>query len=169
MKQLMESIYGYKRTSTTFMDKDLAALTTTGQIIDHAEKPSTLKSIVRTGARSGVPILGSALDFGMQVQQGEDIGDAAIKTAGHAGAGAIGVSTGAIVGASFGSVIPVVGTIIGGAVGYGVGVAGAMAFDWLYDNKENIMNEVKESGERVVKNVGDAVASLFGKIGSAFD
>src|SRR5690625_6536427 len=105
MKQLMESIYGYKRTSTTFMDKDLAALTTTGQIIDHAEKPSTLKSIVRTGARSGVPILGSALDFGMQVHQGEDIGDAAIKTGGHLAAGATGAKVGLMRGGGLGFAI----------------------------------------------------------------
>src|SRR5690625_7331995 len=130
MKQLMESIYRNKRISTTMKYKELAALTTTGQIIDHAEKPSTLKSIVRTGARSGVPILGSALDFGMQVHQGEDIGGAVIKAGAHTAIAASSVVTGAKTGALIGTLIsPGIGTAIGVGVGFVLGVAGSMIFD----------------------------------------
>ena len=153
-----------QKNSTTFMDKDLAALTTTGQIIDHAEKPSTLKSIVRTGARSGVPILGSALDFGMQVHQGEDIGDAAIKTGGHLAAGATGAKVGLMLGGG-----------LGFAIGFGIGVVGSMAFDWIYDNQDNIVETVKDIGEGIVDvgasavaSVGDAVTGLFDGLGSIF-
>src|SRR5690625_504678 len=134
-----------QKNSTTFMEEDLAAMTTPGQVVDYGKKPSVFKNMVRTVARGGVPILGSALDFSMQVHQGEDIGDAAIKTAGHAGAAivgsAIGYATGAKIGAAIGTgILPVGGTIIGAGVGFVLGVVGSMAVDVIYDNKEKVLN-----------------------------
>ncbi|HLR62764.1 MAG TPA: hypothetical protein VK097_10025 [Lentibacillus sp.] len=42
-------------------------------------------------------------------------------------------------------------------VGFGIGVAGSVAFDFVYDNKEKI-------GEAI----GDAVSGLFDGLGSCF-
>ncbi|HGI5205931.1 TPA: amidohydrolase family protein [Streptococcus agalactiae] len=47
-------------------------------------------------------------------------------------------------GAIIGSAFPVVGTAGGAVVGFAIGVAGSMAFDWLYDNKEQVYNTTKK-------------------------
>src|SRR5699024_11765233 len=45
--------------------------------------PSISSDFIRTGAAHGVPIVGSIIDFGFQVADGEDTTDAAIKTGGR--------------------------------------------------------------------------------------
>lgn len=66
--------------------------------------------------------------------------DAAVKTGGHVAIGIGAAKAGAIIGSAF----PVVGTAGGAVVGFAIGVAGSMAFDWLYDNKEQVYNTTKK-------------------------
>lgn len=89
------------------------------------------------------PFVGSAIDFGLQLYQGEDATDAAIKTAGHMSAG--------MVGAAIGSVLPFAGT----AIGFGIGIGVSMLFDWVYDNKESIAKHVHDIGRSAVDTVKD--------------
>ncbi|HEO1282372.1 TPA: hypothetical protein U9Q49_000198 [Streptococcus agalactiae] len=84
--------------------------------------------------------VGAAVDFGLQLKDGEDVGDAAVKTGGHVAIGIGAAKAGAIIGSAF----PVVGTAGGAVVGFAIGVAGSMAFDWLYDNKEQVYNTTKK-------------------------
>lgn len=88
----------------------------------------------------GAPVIGAAVDFGLQLKDGEDVGDAAVKTGGHVAIGIGAAKAGAIIGSAF----PVVGTAGGAVVGFAIGVAGSMAFDWLYDNKEQVYNATKK-------------------------
>ncbi|HFU6753878.1 TPA: hypothetical protein ACGN43_002014 [Streptococcus agalactiae] len=90
--------------------------------------------------KKGVPVIGAAVDFGLQLKDGEDVGDAAVKTGGHVAIGIGAAKAGAIIGSAF----PVVGTAGGAVVGFAIGVAGSMAFDWLYDNKEQVYNTTKK-------------------------
>lgn len=66
--------------------------------------------------------------------------DAAVKTGGHVAIGIGAAKAGAIIGSAF----PVVGTAGGAVVGFAIGIAGSMAFDWLYDNKEQVYNTTKK-------------------------
>lgn len=129
----------------------------------------------------GIPILGGVIDFTSQMIQGEDVGDALAKTAGHLAVGWAAGETGAAIGAAIGTAIPIpgVGTAVGAAVGFVAGVAigavGSWAFDTLYDNKEKIWNDAKKLGnsikdgvKKLGEGIGDAVDGFFGSLGSAF-
>ncbi|QAA23947.1 hypothetical protein C0674_02555 [Sporolactobacillus terrae] len=86
-----------------------------------------------------------------------------------------------MVGAAIGSAIPI--PIFGAAAGFAIGVTGSMAFDWVYDHKDEIAHQLKKLGEgtarmekKVVhsviesdKEIGKAVAGFFGNLGSAFN
>ncbi|MGM0214475.1 hypothetical protein [Enterococcus sp. AZ109] len=113
-----------------------------------------LTSVIRNGAKYAAPVIGSAIDFGMQKAQGESTGDALIKTGGHIGAG--------LAGAAIGYAIPIPG--VGTAVGFVVGVAGSMAFDWVYDNKKDIA----KSASKGLKKVGDAFKSFTSGLDTVF-
>ena len=111
-------------------------------------------------AKYGAPVVGSAIDFGMQLSSGENIVDAGIKTGAHT---AIGVA-GAELGATLGSAIPVVGTIGGAAVGFALGVGGSMLFDSTYDN---IIKPFAENPKEYMNDVGKSVSGFFNGFGSA--
>lgn len=149
-----------QQNTTFFMDRGLVAITNTGANMVFSEAPSLLTKAIRGGAKYGGPIVGAVIDFGMQVAQGEDIGNAAVKTTGHV---AIGVGA-AKVGAMIGSAIPGPDTVIGAAAGFVIGVAGSMAFDWVHDNKEAIVEGIGN----VANKVGDAVSGFFGGLGGVF-
>ncbi|WP_228294442.1 LXG domain-containing protein [Streptococcus equi] len=93
-----------------------------------------------------VPYIGATIDFGLQIHNGEDVGDAAIKSAAH-----MGIAVG-------------VGTAVGGPFGFVLGVGLSMLFDATYDNKDSIVSDTND----FVDDVGDAVSGFFGKLGSAF-
>src|SRR5699024_5711752 len=112
--------------------------------------PSVTSEMVRTGARHGVPIVGSIIDYSMQVAGGEDPTDALIKTGGHTGAALIGASVGTAIGGPLGTV-----------VGAGIGMGGSWLFDQVYDNKDKII-------ERAKNFVGDAVSGITDGLGSIF-
>ena len=61
----------------------------------------------------GVPMVGGIIDFGTQIAQGEDVGDAAIKAGAHVAIGVAGGKAGAAIGAAVGSVVPGAGTVVG--------------------------------------------------------
>lgn len=80
---------------------------------------------------------------------------------GIAGA-ALGEKAGAFLGASIGTIIPGAGIIVPIDAVAG-GVVGSMAFDWFWDNKEeiskdisNTFNDVKKKGKQVVSNIIDS-------------
>lgn len=148
-----------------FVNRGLVAAPIYGNVVTIPEPPNAVKQLARTTARNGVPILGAAVDFGLQVYSGEDVGDAAIKTAGHMAAG--------LAGAAIGTAIPI--PIVGTAIGFAVGVAGSMIFDAIYDNKDAIIGKVKDVGEAAlnigkdaVESVGNAVSGFFSGLGSVF-
>jgi uncharacterized protein YukE len=173
-KEVSEAITGaavnwLQRNTEHFLNLGLVAAPVNGNNVLFSEPPSQLSQAVRTGARYAPPVIGSAIDFGMQVSQGEDATHAVIKTGGHLAAGAAGAKVGLLIG----SAIPVGGTIIGGAIGFGLGVAGSMAFDWLYDNKlSDAVDSAKETitdGIESAKNfVGDAISGIADGLGSLF-
>src|SRR5699024_2772154 len=112
--------------------------------------PSISSDFIRTGAAHGVPIVGSIIDFGFQVADGEDLTDAAIKTGGHTGAAVAGAAVGTAIGGP-------IGTVAGAAIGFG----GGWLFDKIYDNKEEIFEGAKNL-------VGDAVSGIADGLGSIF-
>lgn len=150
-KKIVDTI---KYNTVTFMDKGLVAATTTGSNVTFSAPPTLLTNVIRNGAKYAVPIVGSVIDFGIQKSQGENTGDALIKTGGHVGAG--------MMGAAIGSAIPIPG--LGTAVGFVVGVAGSMAFDLVYDNKEKIIKTASKN----LKSVGDAFKSFTKGLGTVF-
>ncbi|MBC1251304.1 hypothetical protein HB790_00945 [Listeria welshimeri] len=165
VKWLQESTYH-------FIDRGLVPALVDGSVTTFTEAPSLLSQAVRTGARYGIPIIGAAIDYGIQLTQGENTTDAAIKTVGHIGAGMTGMAIGTAIGGP-----------IGTGVGFLIGVGGSMAVDWLYDNKGDIVNTGKKIAHDIskkvdegvktvskgVKKVGDAVSGFFGSLGTAFD
>lgn len=103
-----------------------------------------------------------AIDFTTQVSAGENVPNAVIKSGAHAaistGAMTIGMNTGAAIGATIGSVMPIAGTAV---------------FDMIYDNtvgKEvtKITNDVVKAGKEVIDGVGNAVSDFFSGIGTVF-
>ena len=128
--------------------------------------------IIKRATRA-IPIVGTAVDFGIQVYQGENATDAAIKAVSHTTIALGGAATGAKIGAAIGTAIaPGVGTAIGVGVGFVIGVAGSMGFDASYDfGKEKVVNAAKEIGETVTnagKEIGGAVQGLFRGLGTVF-
>ncbi len=122
------------------------------------------RGAVKNGVKYGIPLVGATVDFGMQKASGESTGDALIKTGAHV---AIGLKAAAI------------GTAIGGpigtAVGFGIGVLGSMAFDAIYDHKEEIIDGIVDTTEKasqavgdVAGNVGAAILNLGKSLGSVF-
>lgn len=129
-------------------------------------------SWVATGAKYGFPIIGAVIDFGSQLMSGEDIKDAAVKTGGHA-------LIGAVVGGIVGSVIPGPGTVAGAAAGVAISTAITMAastaFDYVYDNWDDISDSISEGWNsftdmvgNAADNIGDAFCGFADNLGTIF-
>lgn len=168
-----------RENTTFFMDRGLVPALAGGGEAFLSEAPSWLASLIRGGAKYGVPIAGTAIDFGMQVLGGEDAGDALVKAGAHTaigfGGAVAGTKIGGAIGMALGSVVPGAGTVIGGivgaVVGAGIGAAGAVAFDYVYDNWDDIVDgagELLESAGELLESAGDAVADAFQGLGSVF-
>ncbi|MFU2181735.1 hypothetical protein ACM0P9_05620 [Streptococcus pluranimalium] len=112
-------------------------------------------SLVSGVAKYGAPVIGSAIDFTMQVEGGEDVTDAAIKTGAH-----VAIASG-------------VGMAVGGPVGFALAVGATMAFDYVYDEYKDDVIEFGNSAintiEDVGDDIGDAVLSFGNNIGNLFD
>lgn len=112
-------------------------------------------SLVSGVAKHCAPVIGSAIDFTMQVKGGEDVTDAAIKTGAH-----VAIASG-------------VGMAVGGPVGFALAVGATMAFDYVYDEyKDDVIefcNSAINTIEDVGDDIGDAVLSFGNNIGNLFD
>ena|SRR5690625_772257 len=140
-----------------FVDRGMTLAFAHGGDVAIRQDPSKLAKTMRSGAKYMPHAVGSLMDFGTQLVLGEDVGDAAIKTAGHLVGGTVGGAAGTAVGALIGqTLIPIPG--IGAVLGVVGATAGSMLFDWAYDNG------LKEG----IDKVGDAVSGFFGKVGSIF-
>ncbi|MBC6308470.1 hypothetical protein HCJ66_02770 [Listeria sp. FSL L7-1582] len=140
---------------------------------------SVTTSIIKTGStiakvgKFGLPIVGGIVDGVTQISQGEDVGDAVVKSVAHVGIGIAGGEAGAAIGGAIGTAIPipVVGTLAGAALGFVVGVGitavGNYIFDKIYDKKDKIIAGAKDIAEDVGKSIGEGVKSVGDKIGNA--
>lgn len=153
------------------MNRAPGLVDTYGNVISTTEPPSVTTKNVRTGAKYGSSIVGTAIDFGVQVITGENVVDASIKAVSHTAIGA----TGAKIGAVIGSAIPVLGSFVGGAIGYSIAVVGSAAFDFVYNNKDKVWSEVREFSDNTIekvkdtsKKIGEAVTGFFGNLGTVF-
>ncbi len=181
VEYLADNLYSWIQHNTTaFMDRGLVGALAGGGSSMLTETPSFLQSVIRGSAKYGIPIIGTALDFYLQTAGGTNALDAAIKSVGHTGIGIgsqmAGGAIGAKVGALLGTAIPIpgVGTAIGTAAGFVIGVAGSMAFDYVYDNWDSIVEtgtklatSAIDTGKEILDDVGDAVSGFFGSIGDA--
>lgn len=127
------------------------------------------------GAKYGLPIIGGIIDFATMKFSGEDTKDAFIKAGAHVGIGLAGGAAGAKLGTIIGTAIfPVVGTAAGAAIGFVAGAVittlGNMAFDYAYDNWDNIVSGVQNATDYVADKVNDVVSGIgdaFSDIGNA--
>ncbi len=173
-----------KQNTSLFMDRKMvASLAGVGEAY-LTQTPSWLASLIRGGAKYGVPIVGTLLDYTIQVTGGEESGDALIKAGAHTAIGfgaaaagtaivsaASGTAIGAKIGAVVGSAIPGAGTIAGAAVGAIIGAVGTVAFDYVYDNWDDIVegagNLIDTAGDWL-SSAGNAVVDAFQGLGSIF-
>ena len=127
------------------------------------------------GAKYGLPIIGGIIDFATMKFRGEGTKDAFIKAGAHVGIGLAGGAAGAKLGTIMGTAIcPVVGTAAGAAIGFVAGAVittlGNMAFDYAYDNWDNIVSGVQKATDYVADKVNDVVSGIgdaIGDIGNA--
>ena len=102
---------------------------------------SAIASGLRAGARYGIPILGTVIDFGIGVASGESVGDAATKAVAHTVISTLCTTCGEAIGTA---VAPGGGTIVGAVIGALVGVGINIAFDYCYDNSKEKINDSSE-------------------------
>lgn len=85
----------------------------------------------------GAPVIGAAVDFGLQLKYGEDVGESAVKTGVHSAIGLASVA-------------------VGGPTGFIIGVGVSMVFDFEYDNyKDNIFDSVNNFANNLGTSVND--------------
>lgn len=178
---IADAMIAWLRENTTFfMNRGyLGALVQRGTSLI-TQTPSLLASLIRGGAKYGVPIVGTLLDYSIQVFGGEKSDDALIKAGAHtaigfgaaaAGTAFAGTAAGAKVGALIGTIIPGAGTLVGVIVGAVIGTVGTVVFDYVYDNWDNIMegagNLIDTAGDWI-SSAGNAVTDEFQGLGSVF-
>lgn len=155
-------IYSWTRQTfpVLFMDRGMIAALANGGEMLLAESPSWLTSVVRSGSKWLVPIIGTAIDYGVMVIQGEDTGDALIKAGTHTAIGLGGAAAGAKIGLVVGTVVPVAGNVIGIVAGAVIGAAGSVAFDYVYDNWDDISewtgSRLEEAGNWIGERAEEA-------------
>lgn len=118
-----------------------------------------------------IPFITTAVDFILQLKDGENIYDAGTKAIVHTGIIMVGAHAGTIAGAKLGAILgtavgpvgTVVGFAVGAVIGAVIGAAGTMAFDKIYDSKSTI---IQGAGEIIV-DIGNTVSRSHGCIGNA--
>lgn len=80
----------WKHNTKYFVDRGLNLSFANGGDLASRMDPSNLAKGMRVAAKYSPRAIGSGIDLGAQLIDGEDVGDAAIKTTGHLGAAAIG-------------------------------------------------------------------------------
>ena len=140
-------------------------------------------SFVSSFARYAGPIIGGAVDYSMQVNQGESSGHALVKTGAHFVINLLGAEIGSYMGTVFGFslFVPFAGFIppvlIGGAAGVLMATAVSIAFDVVYDgilkplieNPKEYIDSIGKSISQGIDNVGDAVFSFVNSLGTVFN
>lgn len=151
-----------------FMDRGLITQLVQGGEVLLTESPSWLASLIRGGAKYGIPIVGTLIDFGLQIGGGEEIGDAAVKSAAHTAFGLGAVAAGSKIGLAIGTAIPGAGSIVGAVAGAAIAAVGSLAFDYIYDNLDDITAWAGEALETVGNSIGNAIDGVFQGLGSVF-
>ena len=133
---------------------------TADDLLQYADDVGKATQIGAQGAKYAVrggyviPIIGSAIDYGLLRAGGAETGEAIVKTAAHAG---IGCAVGAVVTTLVvGSTGGVAGLIIGGGIIITLG-AGKL-FDYAYDN----IGWLQETGNFIDKKLDEAGKCLKG-------
>lgn len=112
---------------TSFMDKGLAAATTSG----HVHVISSGSSRAARGVVKGVvPIVTTLIDFGLGILHGESFFDAGVKSIAHTAIGMCSAKIGMAIGTCIGGPV---GTAFGAVAGYLIGTGVNIIFDMLYD------------------------------------
>lgn len=128
-------------------------------VIPTTSKMISIGSKVATAAKYGLPVIGGIIDFACMRADGQDVKDSLIKASAHVGIGLAGGKAGAAIGAAVGSVVPGAGNVVGAVVGFVAGVTittvGSIAFDYVYDNRDEISEAVKEVGDNIVGTAKD--------------
>lgn len=159
-----------------FVDRGLVYSLISGGTMVMAETPSWLVSMIRSGSKILVPSIGAAFDYSLQRMRGVDSKDALIKAGAHGvigmGAQAFGTFAGVKIGAAIGTAIPV--PVVGTVVGAVVGAAGSVAFDFVYDHREEIGKAIVDTATNVTQWVSDTpVGQWIGEraadVGNAFE
>lgn len=140
-------------------------------------------NFVSSFARYAGPIIGGAVDYSMQVNQGESSGHALVKTGAHFVISLLGAEVGKYMGTVYGIgfFAPLLGFIpgatVGAIAGYFMGVAVSIAFDAVYDgilkplieNPKEYIDSIGKSISQGIDNVGDAVFSFVNSLGTVFN
>lgn len=148
-----------------FSDPELALETVMGDVVTKTKAPSALVSSIRTGTKYIAPLIGTFLDYSFQRIQGEDQKAALDKAMVHTV-----ITTGTMAGMTL-----VLGTTPVGWAAVGVlalGTAGCMAFDYVYDNWDEITEQAGEiinDAVETVEDIGNAVTGWFSDVVSIFD
>ena len=159
-----------------FVDRGLVYSLISGGTMVMAETPSWLVSMIRSGSKILVPSIGAAFDYSLQRMRGVDSKDALIKAGAHGvigmGAQAFGTFAGAKIGAAIGTAIPV--PVVGTVVGAVVGAAGSVAFDFVYDHREEIGKAIVDTATNVTQwvsetPVGQWIGERTADVGNAFE
>ena len=159
-----------------FVDRGLVYSLISGGTMVMAETPSWLVSMIRSGSKILVPSIGAAFDYSLQRMRGVDSKDALIKAGAHGvigmGAQAFGTFAGAKIGAAIGTAIPV--PVVGTVVGAVVGAAGSVAFDFVYDHREEIGKAIVDTATNVTQwvsetPVGQWIGERAADVGNAFE
>lgn len=145
--------------TTHFMNMGLIVVPVSGGNVIKSVPPSAFSSGIRNFARYGLPVVGAAVDFEIQVYQGEDVDDAAVKAVVHTGVAIGAAKVGAMIGTAFAPGIgTAAGAVIGGILDFVAGVAINMGVDAIYDDVKDF---VIEGG----KKLGDGIKNGIDKVG----
>lgn len=123
---------------------------------------------VETRAKRASLKLGGALavvGVGLDLAAGESPTQAVVSNGG-------GLVAAVTIGATAGSVIPVVGTAVGAVVGAAVGIVVSGAIDSFFEDGVDVMNALDEGWESLKDTggaIGDGVGAVVGGVGGLFD
>ncbi|MBN6065206.1 hypothetical protein HYE66_01835, partial [Aggregatibacter actinomycetemcomitans] len=120
-----------RKTTDLFVDKGMVGAAIGGGNIIIPEPPSNVAQVIRNGSKWAPPVVGGAIDMGIQLSQGEDVTDAGIKAVSHV---AIGVATAKVAAMSCAPTGPLVSGFCGMA-GFVAGWAASDYFDEWYDDE----------------------------------
>lgn len=155
----------FKENTYIFSDPELALETVMGNVVTKTQIPSAIVSSIRLGTKYIAPMIGSFLDYSLQRIQGEEQKVAFDKAMAHTV-----ITTGTMAGMTI-----VLGTTPVGWAAVGVlalGTAGCMAFDYVYDNWNEITEQTGEIINEVVKTVediGNVTIGWLGDVVSSYD